>query len=625
MEISAKTLNNRFEQAHRERGWWEAQAFRGYEYAQWNRQWPGGTDTEKRIHLTFNRMAPLIHYAVGLYATSKMIAEISGREEEDQWVAEVLRQAYEFTLDDDGTHDKILDVIEDALVGGMGYLKELVGVDNNLQPYLFSEVCDPFTIFLDPDSRRPPDDLNWLIELRSVPLETAKRMFPDHDIAPDTTYQDVAEKSATRVREGNADTSTPDYNPVETKTGTDRPEEREPSVTLKEMWYKKEELTRYLFLEPEEGEPEQALGPRFEVLNRKAKEGERVLPVTSSDIWVATVVGDQLVQNEPSLYEQTSIRRKTYPYAIFCGDRIPGKPYRVGLPHRLFDVQDMYNKLNSITIDTAVRTANPGFLIPEDTMAVDQIRNLARFGSEPGVFATYRALEGAKPERLEPAPLNSAFLHLADRVSMGFDEMASWRQVDRGDMPYETSGRGIMALQRRTAQAHARIERNIGGALLRLGKLRLSNVQQFLSLELLGRITDRLMEAEDQETDATEVLNKSVGRFDIKFTIGVTQERDRQSVAEQFIALFDRQAVDRQALLEALDVPGWRAILQRIEAQDQALSMGQLLVENPDMMNLFNMLQQSPEMAQAVTAIQNNPDVIPVLFQLIQQQRMPGG
>lgn len=595
--MDEKIIKKRLEQGIQAREWWVKQATKSYNYTQWNKQWPGGTDFDKNIHLTFNRIAPYLNFVVGLYAESKLAVEIGGREEADMRLADVFRSVFDFVVDEDNTHDKALDAIEDCMTCGMGYLKELVTVDGNLQPMVFSEVIDPFSIVLDWNARHPPDDLSWLIELRKVPVEVAEYLFPDVKIHSDTVYQTHVEEQGGESREGGHSINTSDYTgESERKDAT----EEEGSVTITEMWYKKEELGEYRV----EDTP---LGPLPSPLEAKPKEGESILRHTLSDIWVATMVGDELVQDEPSRYDHPALKEKTFPYWFFLGHRLRGVPYHVGAPYLLFDQQDMYNKLNSLTIDSAIRNKNLGWMGRKGTLTDDEQAKLVRYGSEPNVYVEYN---NEPPQQNAPVPLSRAYVDLADRVAMSFDEMSSWRDINRGSMPYETSGRGIMALQRQTAQSHARIERNVRSAFMRGGKMRFSNIHQFLPLVLISRITDKLSETAqgegDLELDARALLDQSLGRYDIKFTIGVGEERNKAQLAEQFIALHDRGAVDAQALLQALDVPGWKGILDRVNSQNQALQMGQSVLGDENLSALVQMVQQDPNLLQAIIAMLQN-------------------
>jgi len=88
--------------------------------------------------------------------------------------------------------------------------------------------------------------------------------------------------------------------------------------------------------------------------------------------------------------------------------------------------------------------------------------------------------------------------------------------------------------------------------------------------------------------------------FDIQIDTNSTLPLDKQTLANMFIRLAQMQLVDREAVLQTLNIPGWKKIVARMDQKEQ-------------------MMQKGPQQAG------RNPQDMAELQQLMTQQGQPGG
>jgi len=72
--------------------------------------------------------------------------------------------------------------------------------------------------------------------------------------------------------------------------------------------------------------------------------------------------------------------------------------------------------------------------------------------------------------------------------------------------------------------------------------------------------------------------NQYAGRgFDFVVESGSTVARTSLQIQEQAVKLWENQAIDRQALLEAINFPGWKAIIERMGETQLDAALGVLV------------------------------------------------
>ena len=628
-------VKKRFDKGIDHKDDWRTNAIKNTNYYE-HHQWPKDA-SDKEIHITINRIHPHIDTMVALLMQGTPEVELQGRGPEDQEMAEVHRAVFNYTADKDRVKHLTRQAVEEMLKTGLGVWKERFDPDlNDGEGDVIVERIDAIDeIILDPKARRflPNYDGEWIIHAKRMNTEELKNLFPDQakKLGPDNDLQK-------NIASADSEYQT-DYgqyrDQTEARTTVDVDGEKEEESTIKEMWYKEHEVGTRVFFNGEflEDFDEKDI-PKDE------KDQYDVLRRVKTTIRIALVVGDTLLSDEESPYAH-----KKFPFVFFPDTQRHSTPYPHGIVYYLRNKQNMINKFNSLAMDNAIRTHNTGWMGEEGALSKQQQEALKTIGSAPGAYTEYK--RGYKFGKVDPAPFPQGFLTLSQQVSMGFDEVSSVSAVQRGDMPYETSGRGIEALKQTADVAQDSRRERIEAALTLWAELRFSNCQQFLTNEQMLRIST---EAEkyafmpiNQEITATEaetlaatagvpigenpiktsrgilrrtpedepryILNDlSFGKFDVKFVIGPNKDRDRRTEAEIMTALYDRMpgmAMFEQ-ILEKMDIPNRAKLIERIQQENQALQLGTEIIEDPNMMNMIEQYKQRRQ-------------------QLEEQQGQPGG
>jgi len=171
--------------------------------------------------------------------------------------------------------------------------------------------------------------------------------------------------------------------------------------------------------------------------------------------------------------------------------------------------------------------------------------------------------------RFEPVPnLPSNFIDILEVAIKFFDRIYQIEDADRGVGPAGvTAASAIVALQERNAVLIQEKIAAVDGLVENRGKWCISMYQN------MG------IEAETIEVDGESHIFKGVDAIGRKFNFvvesGSTMPRTSLQLEEQSKELYKLGAIDREALLEALNYPNWKKVIERAgEGQvDQALQI----------------------------------------------------
>lgn len=176
--------------------------------------------------------------------------------------------------------------------------------------------------------------------------------------------------------------------------------------------------------------------------------------------------------------------------------------------------------------------------------------------------------------RIEFVPIPNipqSFFQVLDVLTNLHDRIYQIEDADRGTIPSGvTAASAIVALQERNAVLIQHKIRSVEHMARERGRWAISGWLNFST-----------------KKETLEVRGKTVGmqgvslagrRFNYLVESGSTVARTSIQQQEQAMKLYEQQAIDRQALLETLNFPGWKQIVERVgEGQlDQAL---QILVQ----------------------------------------------
>lgn len=658
---------------------WRHHARRAYNYYENDQRPPEIRDDQDTLYLILNMIRNRVDTKVGILTSAKPQAAITGRGMEDEDVAAAFRDIVEYTADRSDFDSVLHDVITDMVKVGMGVLEETVDLDVEMDTQhgsyagdCVSTVRSPLEVFLDPGNRSPnlkgKRGINYLTLEENTPEEELMMLYPQKAYR----IKGVEKKIGSATDQSRVAAYGKDFDrDVHADQGDDQsqdPSDRNSAENTKKVitiWYLRRVVEHSVWELDEEGFPSGlAVGEDGEAVSVDdiSDDDDRywVEPKLSREMWTAAIAGDVLLYNHKSPY-----RHGDSPFVFFVGQLHHDEATPYGEIHRLMDAQDMFNKINSLVIDNAARTNNTGWAVEEGAMDEEQEQHFEENSSQPGFTLRTRpdAVAEGRIQRLQPGQLSDALYRIQGDIRVLFDELSSLYQTQRGGMPYETSGKAIIALQQAGDTALVGLQRNVERGVTDWGRKRLANIQQFYSIEKAWRITDKLKEVshhyltqmgwDDQGGQNTLQLWKlddgdpskgippdarmllkdfQAAKYDIKITMGTGHERSREQKLEDAKLVFEVTGGVPSAVrhvLNEMEVPEKREMLEEMSQRDQVAQMAQQMEESgadPGMFQQINSMMSDPAMGQLLQLLLQDPQLLmqaaaesPTVMQAAQQ------
>ena len=234
--------------------------------------------------------------------------------------------------------------------------------------------------------------------------------------------------------------------------------------------------------------------------------------------------------------------------------------------------------------DYVSKVLMPPLIVPLDTgITKDMIQNKAGLVLQPLTSASAQGIH-----YLQVPNIPSNFFEILDIYLKLFDRIHQIEDADRGDVPNRiVSGAAIAALQERNAVMIRAKIRSIDYLCRQRGRCAISMLQNF------GVIPEVI----EVEGSSKELIGIQYAGREFNFVVesGSTVARTSLQVQEQAVELFKLQAIDRRALLETLNFPGWKSIVERMGETQIDTALG-ILVEAglpiPDAQSLKELLSQ---------------------------------
>lgn len=340
-----------------------------------------------------------------------------------------------------------------------------------------------------------------------------------------------------------------------------------------ELWVRdfKEETIKEPVLDPETGEPQ--FNPNgapimLETTRNKYPGGIRVITLTNR--------GKLVLEDQPNPNVNPAIPRELT-QQTFLFDNFPfykSNSYEDSTCVWGFSAAEQVGDLN-LKIDEMVtrlsqylgRMMLPTLVLPQDTGV-----ELKDLNNKPGlVIRPVSGSAGMGIRYLETPNLPSSFFEALNWYITLFDRISQIEDADRGVAPSGViAAQAIVALQERGAiMIQAKI-RSVDYLVRQRGRCAISFFQNF------GQEKKMIDVQGDPVTiQGIQFLGRS---FNYVVESGSTVARTSLQIQEQAMVLYEKGAIDRRALLENLNFPGWKDIIERAgEGQlDQAL---QILIE----------------------------------------------
>lgn len=326
--------------------------------------------------------------------------------------------------------------------------------------------------------------------------------------------------------------------------------------------------TGEVVVDPESGLP--VMEPVFQVIGYQDKYPGNIRVVT------LTNHGRMVLDDKPNPNVNLKLPRewiqKTYlydHYPFFKANSYEDttSPWGFASAEQVGDLNLIIDDIMTRIIDYVIACTKPPLVIPKDTGITRQdIKN------GPGLILRPISTASAQGIRFLQVPsLPSDFFNALDILVKFFDRISAIEDADRGNVPNRVvSGAAIAALQERGAVLVRAKIRAIDYLVRSRGRCAISFFQNF-------GVYPELINAQGT-TQEVRGLDLAQREFNYVVESGSTVAKTSLQVQEQAEALYEKGAIDRQALLETLNFPNWKEIVERV-SEGQLGQAVQILIQ----------------------------------------------
>lgn len=271
----------------------------------------------------------------------------------------------------------------------------------------------------------------------------------------------------------------------------------------------------------------------------------------------------ELFHDNPEAISSTYLFGK-YPFRVAASYRDKTTNWGFSALEQTADINQVLDEIISRFYAYIVKSMMPVLIVPKDT-GIKPIH----LNNKPGLLLQPASSSQAGSIRyMDPPRMSQDIYQFISLLRDFFDQIWHIEDADRGQAPSGViAAQAIQALQERNAVLMRAKIRSIDSLVTHRGRCAISMLQNFVIEPQLVKVNDDIKEL---------VGTKLVGRyFDFVVESGSTVHKTTMQTQEQAVKLFEMGVIDRQALLENLNFPGWKAILERVgETQvDQALQI----------------------------------------------------
>ena len=306
------------------------------------------------------------------------------------------------------------------------------------------------------------------------------------------------------------------------------------------------------------------------------------------------IANGMILHDGPLPYEDGEI-----PFQKYVNYVDPRQFWGISEVEQLASPQIILNKILSYTIDVLLYTSNPIWIVDNSAdIDTDNLNNI------PG--SVVEKSPGSEVRRENGPALNPGFMQVLDRLIGWFNDVAGQSDFSRGEAPGGVTA--ASAIEQLISASRTRIRqrmRNLDCYLKNAGRqwlyrilenytvprvYRLTNKdgsQYFLKMhidnvEVDGQMKKQATIIEQDETGAQVDTKQLIlaGELDLRVQSGSDLPFEAADKERKALALFDRQIIDPEEVLEQLQYPNREKILQRLaerqqlQAQQQAAQQG---------------------------------------------------
>jgi hypothetical protein len=435
-------------------------------------------------------------------------------------------------------------------------------------------IVDPFAFVICPGMWTDVSDAPYVGQAYPERTEKLKELYGD-DVSPDNVRGNLGEE-----REDNRPMMTGQYpgtvpSGSTSRTWQDTGKTSRPDTTLVvELWVRDNSTVK-----KDDGE------------ELKYPGGIRMVTITS-DLKVLVDLPNPNIN--PALWENQATKEAVaqtylfshYPFWFANSYRDPQSIWGFAASEQVGGLAEQIGELLSRLYRYLARVMMPTLILPRDCGVT-----LAEISNNPGlVIQPTSGAVSSGIRYMEIPSLPADTMRLYQMLLTMFDRVYQIEDADRGDTPNRIiAASAIVALQERNAVLMRHKIRSVDFLIRQRGRAVISFLQNFGVISEIVKLEDSVATLK-----GIDLLGR---KFSYVVESGSTIPQTSLEVKEQALDLYKLGAIDPRGLLETLQFPDWRRIVERMAEKnglDQALmTLVQAGLPEQDAMALKQMLEQT--------------------------------
>lgn len=419
-----------------------------------------------------------------------------GRFGKDREYAQMMVDLLQYTRDsEENFHNDLEDAITDFFFTGEGILFEGWNQDaEGGMGFPESRWIDPRFLVWDPASRNwQRDDADWIVHFEPKKVDVIKELYGLSDVEADYPDFFFDKSEIGRSNEYGRGSGS-----AQGEMGSAMAEVSEEMAYVKTMYekiYKNE--SRYNLPDGEiatlpdgEGGFRNLTDDDYSVLPPERQAELDKVKVRVSELWETIVVNEEKVSREISVYDRSNGGHGDYPFAFFSYVRVRDRSHSKGEIDYLVGMQDLINRTLARWLEQMMIAGSNYVVAPKGSLPREDEEKLKNIGRYPlQIFRPYPGFSGPQVDggRSTGADLFQSGYQLLSTIK---DKVSGVYDVQRGQMPYATSGIGIQSLQSATDLLTTMPRRHLESGLKRSTILRMRNITQFMRGSRIVEIVD---------------------------------------------------------------------------------------------------------------------------------------
>jgi hypothetical protein len=587
-ETSAQIYTDYTSAGHR--GEWASQIAIDRDYylnKQWTEEEQDNLLARGQAPLVINRIFPVCQQKLAQLTSHKPVIRAVPIESGDNKKSHLWSMMIEYVLQNSDYELVDLEVKRNHIVSGVGYY--YVYVD----PYaddgkgeLKVTSLPPDIVYVDPNSRKVDySDANHILVSQIYTMTQAKQMWPDKKRSLGRAKNQMLEFEdyvGTTMSTGEGIITPGDMTAFSSTMQDDQDK-----VRIIER-FSKVRVPYYIVVNPMLG--------FYDIMDQeKYDAGFR-----GDERYETTKIYRTHVERTVSAGNKTELHREVLPIEDF--PIIPAPNVWVGTPYPLSDVrylrgpQDEINKRRSLMILNASSMSSAKWLVEKGSIIE---REWDQQSSLPGARLNYRA-GFEKPTPVFPVPLPNALTQLETEAKHDVEYTSGIFGVSHGDPQGapETYG-ATLALEeyanRRLApsvEIFTHSKKVLGRVIINLCRDLYTVPKYIRVVGDEGLVTEVLINQPNAAKSGPHDFSDTVldhARYDVVIQSGKFAPTNRIAHAQFMMNLYERKAIDNQALLEALDLPNKEDLIERLSVLNQQAS--QIQSQEEQIKDLEGLLQ----------------------------------